>query len=160
MSVEINSQEGNTIEVNTQEENKKGVNKSFIVVLLMVLFVVMFGSGFFIYQYVLANSNKPVTKVGPIYETEEFIVNMSGSVNRYIRVQFALELSNKKVQKELEEKMPLLRDSVIMILSDQSVEVLKPQGKENLKNSLIEAINKFIDKGKVEKIHYLIFQLT
>ncbi|MDD2211470.1 MAG: flagellar basal body-associated FliL family protein [Clostridia bacterium] len=152
-----------SLEVNFQEDNKKDFNKKPLVVLLFVLFLVMLGSGFFIYQLVLAKSlgsEKALTKIGPIYETEEFVVNMSGSVNRYIKAQFALELSNKKVKKELEEKMPLLLDTVIMILSDQTVEVLKPQGKEILKNNLIEAINKFLDKGKIEKIYYLIFQLT
>ncbi|MGI6587746.1 MAG: flagellar basal body-associated FliL family protein [Peptococcia bacterium] len=158
MSLEINENEISENEVTPQK-----INKKLLAVLLIVLFLVMLSSGFFVYKLVLANSldaEKSVTKVGPIYETEEFVVNFSGSVNRYIKAQFALELSNKKVKKELEEKKALLYDAVILILSEQKGEVLSSKGKEVLKNSLIQSINKFLDKGSVEKIHYLIFQLT
>jgi flagellar basal body-associated protein FliL len=163
MSLEINGKEVNKNDVIEKEDNSQKTNKKMLAVLLIVLFLVMIGSGFFVYKLVLANSldaEKSVTKVGPIYETEEFVVNFSGSVNRYIKAQFALELSNNKIKKELEKKKVLLNDTVILILLKQTEGVLTPHGSEDLKKDLIESINKFLDKGSVVKIHYLILQLT
>ena len=147
------------------EEKETNENRSskLLVGMLVVLLVVMFSSGFFIYKLVLANptnTEKQVTEVGPMYETEEFLVNLSGSVNHYIKARFALELSDKKVVDELGKKLPLLKDTVIMILANKTVDDLDAQGKEDLKLELIKEINKFLDQGKVLKIHYLAILLT
>jgi len=145
------------------EETNKNSSSKLLVGMLVVLLVVMFSSGFFIYKLVLANptnAEKQLTEVGPMYETEEFLVNLSGSVNHYIKAKFALELSDKKVSRELGEKLPLLKDTVIMILSNKAADDLDVQGKEDLKLELIEEINKFLDEGKILKIHYLTILLT
>jgi len=145
------------------EETNENRPSKFLIGMLVVLLVVMFSSGFFIYKLVLANptnTEKQLTEVGPMYETEEFLVNLSGSVNHYIKAKFALELSDKKVIDEFGEKIPLLKDTVIMVLSNKTADDLNAQGKEDLKLELIEEINKFLDQGKVLKVHYLVILLT
>jgi len=144
-------------------DSNKRESSGLVPVLIIVLILVMLGSCFFIYRLVSATpleSEEQVTLVGPIFETEEFIVNLSGSMNRYVKAQFALELSNEEVQLELTEKLPLLKDAIIMILSDQTADVLNIQGKENLKVHLLESINQFLDKGEVIKIHFLVLLLS
>ena len=54
----------------------------------------------------------------------------------------------------------MLKDTVIMILANKTADDLDAQGKEDLKLELIEEINKFLDQGKVIKIHYLAILLT
>ncbi|HHY06623.1 MAG TPA: hypothetical protein GX532_06605 [Clostridia bacterium] len=152
-----------SLEIKEQKVKPSNNNEKVLIVLLIVLFLVMFSSGFLVYKLVLAKSfdtENTMTKVGPIYETEEFIVNFSGSVKHYLKAQFALEVSNKKVKKEIEEKKPLLQDTINMILLNQTMEVLTSEGREDLKDSLMESINEFLDTGSVEKIHYLVFLLT
>ena len=148
--------------VQKEEEQSSPNSEKMLMILLITLLLIMLGSGFIVYKYVLAKSqtDDSLTKVGPVYETEEFIVNFSGSAKHYLKTQLALELSNKKVIKELEEKKPLLQDTINMILLNQDIEVLTSEGREVLKEHLKESINDFLDKGKVEKIHYLVFLLT
>lgn len=93
-------------------------------------------------------------KTGPLYETDEFTVNAANSYNHYIKAQFALEMSSEKLKEELTEKKPILKDAIIMVLSVQPIDTLNTQkGKEDLKNSLREAINSFLTKGQVTRIY-------
>ena len=136
------------------------VKKILLGVLCLVIIGVLVVSGFVVYRVYSANSNPDATKieVGPIYETEEFTVNLSASLNHFIRAKFAIEVSDEKTKSELEEKLPLLQDTVIMVLSGQSVEILlSNDGKETLKKELTDTINKFLDKGQVRKIYFKSF---
>lgn len=128
------------------------INKKSLVVLLFILLIVMSISGFFIFK--LLSQETSNEKVGPIYETQEFTVNASQSVNHYIKMQLAMELSNNNVLKELNSKLPLLEDAVIMVLSEQSAEVLTIEGKEKLKSKIINAVNSFLQKGTVNNIYF------
>lgn len=133
------------------------MKKILLILIPLVLILVLAGGGLIVYFQVLAHESPDpaVEKVGPIYETEEFTVNTAQSANRYIKAQFALELTNEKVRKELDDKLPLLQDRVIMVLSAQRMDELSTsEGKEALKKSLIEAINKFLEKGQVTKIYF------
>ena len=163
MAPESVEQELNEAELEEQEIESLPRNKKVLAILLVILFLVMISSGFFIYRFILAKAageENPVTKIGPVYETEEFVVNFSGSVKHYLKAQFALEVSTNKVIGEIEEKKPLLRDTINLILLKQTMEVLTPQGREDLKEDLIASLNQFLDKGEVVKIHYLVFLLT
>jgi len=142
-------------------EGKKTKIVKIIAIVVSVVLVVMLGvSAFWIYSLTRPAQGETAAKeqVGPIYETEEFTVNLSASVSRYIKARFALELNNAKVKDELGEKMPLLQDTIIMVLSGQTLDVLSTvEGKEQLKITLIKAINSFLEKGQVTKIYYKTF---
>jgi flagellar basal body-associated protein FliL len=64
------------------------------------------------------------------------------------------------VIKELNEKKPLLLDTINMILLNQDIEILTAEGRDYLKTQIMDSINEFLDKGRVENVHYLIFLLT
>ena len=139
------------------------VKKILIVVLSIVVVVVLVVSGVVVFKLYSANTDSEVTKieVGPIYETEEFTVNLSSSLTHFIRAKFAIEVSNEKTKTELEEKLPLLQDSVIMVLSCQTIEgLLSNDGKETLKKDLTDTINKFLNKGQVTNIYLKNFILS
>lgn len=125
------------------------------VTLIIVLILVI--GGIFIYSQLQSHEKAaPVEKPGPVYETKEYIVNLSGAPNRFIKTQFALELSNEKAKIEIEEKKHMLQDMVIMLLSRQSLEELSTaEGKEKLKNDMINAINEFLKEGKAHKVYIL-----
>ncbi|MDD2401317.1 MAG: flagellar basal body-associated FliL family protein [Clostridia bacterium] len=131
----------------------QGFSKKLMVILLILLIMAMAVSGYFVYKYLTQNDTEE-TKIGPMYETQEFTVNAEKSTKHYIVAQFGLELTDKKVIKELDEKSCLLTDAIIEILSEQSIENLtNSKDKNNIKEILIESINNFLDEGLVVKIY-------
>jgi flagellar FliL protein len=120
----------------------------------------MLASGVFIYKLVINNSagtkdGKKAIEVGPLYETEEFTVNMAGTINHYIKAKFALEVTDEKVSKEIEERWPLLKDAIIRILSEQTEQtLLDSKGKEMLKQKLIKAMNNFLETGTIKQVYF------
>lgn len=137
-------------------EDKKSSNT--INILIVILVILLAGAGFWIYRITMNPPQETAKKFGPIYETEEFTVNSSESIKHFVKAKFALELSDEKVAEELDKKLPMLQDTIIMVLSRQSLETLGTvEGKEMLKKSLIDSINKFIDKGSVNKIYFKTF---
>lgn len=137
-------------------EEKK--NKKIFTILIVVLLILLGGAAFWIFRLSTNPTPEAVDKFGPVYETEEFTVNLSESVKHFAKAKFALELSEEKVAEELEEKLPILQDTIIMVLSKQSLETLSTvEGKEALKTSLIKEINEFLNGGHVTKIYYKTF---
>lgn len=135
--------------------------KLLILTVVVVLVVLLGISAYWVITLQADASEKTGLKAGPIYETEEFTVNMSNTLNHFIKARFALELSDNKALKELEEKMPMMRDKIIMVLSGQSLDTLSTlEGKEDLKRFLIKAINEILETGQVKEIYYqnIIFQ--
>lgn len=135
-------------------------SKVLIIILIFVLFFVLTGGFFLGYKILTAKDSKePVpkeVKLGPVFETEQFTVNVSETLNRYIKAQFALEMSNEKAKTELDTKIPLLQDTIIMVLSNQKLEKLSTnEGKQELRNELINSINQFLNKGEVINIYYI-----
>lgn len=130
--------------------------KRFTIIALVLLALVVIGIGAFVlFQFLANNDRAEETVLGPVFETQEFTVNVSSSTSRYIKAKFALELSAEKVRDELQKKLPMLEDTIIMVLSKQTLEVLsKVEGKEALKESLLKEINAFLDKGQVTKIYF------
>ena len=60
----------------------------------------------------------------------------------------------------MEERKPMIRDSVIRVLAaKKTAEVLSPDGKESMKQELIEAINEALglDEGPVVNVYYTEF---
>lgn len=135
--------------------SEKSSNKPLLLILTIVLLIGVTVSAVWIYSIVMSGDKDQTEEFGPVFETEEFTVNLSESLNHYIKARFALELDNKKALEELEEKLPILQDSVIMVLSRQHMDSLSTmEGKEMLKESLIKAINSFLHKGQVTKVYF------
>ncbi len=139
------------------------MKKVLLIVVPIVAILILAGAGLLVYTQVIAQNNAPsqqAEKVGPIYETDEFTVNVMENTRRFIKAKFALEVSDNKTLAELEEKIPLVKDKIIMVLSIQSLEDLSTvEGKENCKLEIIDAVNEILEKGKVTKVYftYLLF---
>jgi flagellar basal body-associated protein FliL len=132
------------------------MKRPMLILAVVILVIVLISVGILIYLQLAAkdNSNQG-TALGPVFETQEFTVNVSSSSSRYIKAQFALELSGSRVKDELNKKIVLLEDTVIMVLSRQTLDDLgNAAGKEALKASLIKEINSFLDKGQVTKVYF------
>jgi flagellar protein FliL len=86
-----------------------------------------------------------------------FVVNLAGGKN-YLKADIALELSNKLLEKEIDEKLPKIKDTILMILSEQTAEsVADNKGKLRMKDEIMKRINSYLTAGKLENIYFIGF---
>ena len=107
---------------------------------------------------------------GLIYPAEgpiPFTANlMTQTGKRYLKtsMQFELdkdELKANAIKIELDRKLPLLKDTIIEILSSKSVEdVASTKGKNRLKDEIVKRINEFLIDGKVGDVYFVEFVVS
>jgi flagellar protein FliL len=104
------------------------------------------------------NNSKKVT-VGPIQQLDSFIVNLASKEGeRYLKVTLSMELSDEAALKEVEKRIPQLRDAIIILLSSKSFEdVVHVEGKDTLKKEILARINSFLTTGEAKKIYFTEF---
>ncbi|MDR0549697.1 MAG: flagellar basal body-associated FliL family protein [Deltaproteobacteria bacterium] len=99
-------------------------------------------------------------EAGPVtVELKPFTTNLNEpSGRRYLNVTVALEVDNQEAVDEVNKKMSDIQDSVLILLSSQSVEDISSiDGKERLRSQILNRINGFMTKNKVKKVKYLSF---
>ena len=142
-----------------------------IIILVVLLFMGMVGAGFFILwnkisQMPQATSTAeeiPVEEeenvIGPLYTLETMIVNLADhGGKRYLRVTMALELSDPEAVATIENRLPQIRDAILMILPTETYEdISTTEGKIALRNQVVEKINSLMTKGHVNNIYFTEF---
>lgn len=93
------------------------------------------------------------------YPLDPFIVNLADPVgNRYLKVRLALDLSSAALQTEVENRVPLLRDSILLLLSSKTfAEINSMEGKLKLRGEILHRINQALKTGKVTTIYFTEF---
>ncbi len=102
---------------------------------------------------------KPQSQIGPMVNVDEFIVNIiSGDAAHYVKASLTFELTNEQVKAEVEQRMPQMRDAVLLLISNKTYEELQDlQGKKQLKAELTTKINSFLQTGQVAAIFFTNF---
>ena len=101
----------------------------------------------------LTGKNK--SEFGETINLKPFNINLGNPLeNRYIRLEIALEYKGKESQrKEIERRMPQLRDAVISVTSKRSREsLLSTDGKDQLRKELLIIINRYMD-NPIESVY-------
>jgi flagellar basal body-associated protein FliL len=110
---------------NVQKTEKKGINKLFLIGGGFLLLIVLAGV-FFIGYNMLAggNNNDDKTTIGPVYQTEEYTVNLlDAGGRRFLRTQFSVEVDNKKVLSEINTKLPMFNHTVLRVLGNVLLQI-------------------------------------
>jgi flagellar FliL protein len=102
---------------------------------------------------------KSSLEVGPMYEMEQFIVNlMSENGRRYLKIKVNLELEDEAMMEEITMKLPVLRDTIIRIASSKTLEEISTlKGKDGLKDQIVYEVNGHIKDGKINNIYFTDF---
>jgi flagellar FliL protein len=97
--------------------------------------------------------------IGPMVNIDEFIVNIiSADAPHYVKASLTVELNNEEVQPEVEQRMPQVRDAILLLIGNKTYEELQDlQGKKQLKAELKSRINSFLQSGKVRAIYFTNF---
>jgi len=94
-----------------------------------------------------------------IFPLEPFIVNIyDGQELRYLKVRIEMEMVGAGVKAELDMRLAAIRDSILVLLSTKTLQDIQDvQGKNQLKDEILAALNKLIPPGKVTKIYFTDF---
>jgi len=93
-----------------------------------------------------------------IYPLEPFIVNIyDGQELRYLKVKVELEMANA-VKGDLDARLAPIRDTILVLLSSKTLQDLQDlQGKNQLKEEILVAINKTITPARIAKVYFTDF---
>jgi len=157
----------------TQEEPKKKRSpKLFIIIgVVVVLLVGAAGGAYFLFMGKSgkagghgASAEESKAKKGEATESasknlDPFIVNLTDAQGtRYLKAVMQLELSSAELGAELDEKMPMIRDDIISLLSSKSFEDISTEpGKRELKKAILERINRSLKGGQVTRVFFTEF---
>jgi len=91
---------------------------------------------------------------------KEFTVNLlDPGMRRYLRVRLTFEyLEQKALVKELGDREPEIRDTIISVLRAKTVEELAAAGStDKLRAELVEAINSVLLQGVIADLYFIEF---
>ncbi len=151
------------------------MSRKMLIVVIGVVFLIMgtIGAGFFVMWTKVnsintlaaaAESDEPVEedpapKIGPIHDLATFIVNLAdeGGI-RYLRTTMKLELADDQSASFVEERLPMIRDSILMTLPTKKYEdISTAEGKTALRDELIAKLNVIMVPGSVSNIYFTEF---
>lgn len=154
------------------------MSKKLIIIIAGVFFLMMamMGGGFFILwkqmSFAVAQvqqkdgealveeeaAEEEVT-IGPMYKMDTLIVNLADrGGKRYLRTTMQLELDNPDLVEEIDQRLPQLRDTVLMILpAKQYADIGTTEGKIALRDEIIAKMNTILKKGQITTIYFTEF---
>jgi flagellar protein FliL len=96
--------------------------------------------------------------VSSMYPLEPFIVNIyDGQELRYLKVKVEIEMS-AAVKAELDARLAPIRDAILILLSAKTLQDIQDvQGKNQLKEEIMTALNKILPPGKIAKVYFTDF---
>jgi len=153
------------------------MSKKVIVIISLAVFIFMaaIGGGFYMLWSKMSQMNVAGTEetvaeegeedgeeddtIGPMYSLDSFVVNLAeGGSNRYLRVTMELELDNEVLKTELEQRLPQVRNAMLMILpTKKTSDINTVDGKLTLRDQLIDEINGFLTTGEITNIYFTEF---
>lgn len=97
--------------------------------------------------------------VGPMVDVKDFIMNiLDKNETRYLKASITLELENEETVVEVNERMPQIRDSILLLIGSKTFAELNDlQGKLQLRAEIIVRLNKLLKKGKIKGIYFTEF---
>ena len=148
------------------------MNNKLVIILggVVCLLLIAFGTLFFMMWTkisaldAMANTNvseesaegQSSKQMGPIFSLDPFIVNLDNpKYRKYLRVTMDLELKTEENSTDIEERLPQIRDCVLTILpAKQYDQVITIDGKNQLRQELLAAMNGFFTKEIITKIYF------
>lgn len=138
-------------------ENKGKFKNIFVIIFALVcIMLITTIVSYFVAKNIAGNAAVNTVEVDKNYTTYsagEFLTNLSDK--GYIKVSIVYLLSNKDVEKELEQKEYEIKDKVYTILRSKTFSSVKDsKGMEELRVQIEDAANKVLKSGKVEEVYF------
>ena len=96
---------------------------------------------------------------GPMYKLDPFVVNLDEPRGyHYLRVSIDLEVKDEASLAEVDQRLLILRDSFISVLSSKRLSDLKrPRDKDALRDELLDLAHEVVDDNAVKSIYFTEF---
>lgn len=151
-----------------KEKPKKGGGgggKKRLIMILVPVLLVAAGGGYFAYSKFFAGKQEGAAGRSAggkeakthLLSMDSFVVNLS-EPGRYLKVSMQLELADPAAEPLITDKMPILRDAVITLISSQSYEFASsPEGKLQLKEEVLIRLNNVIGREVFRNLYFTDF---
>ena len=148
----VEVQEGN------QKPKKGGKKKLLLLLISGLLIIILAGVMVFFLTTPKGEEGKEAKrhhKETFLYTMEPVVVNLFDPTGkRYLQISLAFELGDKKLEEEIKNNEPKIKDVIISVLSSKTPEeVLKAEAKEVIKNELLHKINSILGEEVVLNIY-------
>lgn len=141
-----------------EEEPKKRSKLPLLIGLVLVLLVNSLIIGKLMLGGKPSKRASVVEEVGAKIPLDEFLVNLAGSNDHYLKTTIAIGLKKGLTEESVKDDIPPIRDAILQVLTSKPLDDLAtPAGKETLKREVKERINAEIGEGKVVKVYFMAF---
>ena len=144
----------------------------FLLIAVMLVLTIGLAAGFFMMWGKLSDMNSAANaavsteaeqsqtaQLGTLFSLETFIVNLADvERSRYLRVTMDLELVESTDTAKLDDRLPQIRDRILMILPSKTFEeIASVEGKTALRDEIIGKLNSLFPKDVVTNIFFTEF---
>jgi len=172
-----------TIDDNGVTPTKSGKKKLLLIPLILLVLAVQTVAAYYTVQYLFFSHAAPKTTQSSevaaadsaaveehkaesseasgetaeeLYEIKDIIVNPSGTLGRrYFVLSMGLEVSNAHALEELKAKDAIIRDALITLLTQKSLDYISDVlNMENIRTEIMQTVNEKLQKGKVAKVYF------
>lgn len=97
-------------------------------------------------------------EVGLTLPLDEFLVNLNGGADHYLKTVVALGLKKGLTEEQFKEHIAPVRDAIITVLSSQTIKSLaNEKQREALKAELLKRSNEALGENMIAKIYFTSF---
>mgnify|MGYP001954335293 CR=1 FL=1 len=132
-------------------------SKALNIVLILMVCLTLVSVGAFYYLTHKAHAKDGPPSASEIVNhlsvtTDEITTNLSD--NKFIKITFLIQVSDKKAKKELEERQFQVNNAILYLLSNKTEKDLQGQeGLKTLETGLTKDLNALLDNGKVVHVY-------
>ncbi|NLB88604.1 MAG: flagellar basal body-associated FliL family protein, partial [Syntrophomonadaceae bacterium] len=95
---------------------------------------------------------------GNLVEVGEFTTNIGDITgSRFVKVEVYVEVTGKKGQETIQEFMPIIKDSILTILSSKTVADLDVRNRDNLKQEIKDDLNAKLGNSTIQNVYFTNF---
>ncbi len=142
-----------------EKGEKKKMSMMPIMMGIMLVLVLAIGAKVFLGgSKANAKAAKKVEEVGISLPLDEFLVNLNGSSDHYLKTTIALGLKKGLTEEQVKEHVPAMRDAILSVLQTKSMrELSSPKEREALKDEVRSDVNKEVAGEPVVKVYFTAF---
>ncbi|MBF0343011.1 MAG: flagellar basal body-associated FliL family protein [Nitrospirae bacterium] len=153
-----------------EQAKKKSKLSAKLIIIIVGVVLVLAGAGFLVYTKFMGSkeggghegaghAEKKKKEEGPpaLVGLDPFVVNLVDA-GRYMKLTVQVELASKLDEPSIKDRMPQLRDAIILLLSSKSYEAISgSDGKLQLKEEMLARLNEAIGKDTIKHVYFMDF---